>query len=67
MGGQFPDETPTLAEQIGELKRELGQRGVVYPKWVRNGRMTQYKADAQNGRMLAALATLERLYAEGQR
>jgi hypothetical protein len=67
MDGLFPSAAPTLAEQIGELKRELGQRAAVYPKWVRNGRITQAKADAQVARMTAALATLERLYAEGQR
>jgi type III pantothenate kinase len=52
---------------IGELKRELGQRAAVYPKWVRTGRMTHAKADAQLARLQGALETLERLYAEGQR
>lgn len=51
--------TPTIAEQITEVKRELGQRDRVFGRWVAEKRMSQDTADRQLGRMRAVLATLE--------
>lgn len=37
--------TVSLAEQLAEANRELGLRRALYPKWVRENRMRQDKAD----------------------
>jgi hypothetical protein len=50
--------TPTLEQQMDELKREIEMRRRVYPAWVKSGRMTQFEADTQNATLRAALATL---------
>jgi hypothetical protein len=51
--------TFTLAEQIAELRREIAVRQRVYPAWVRDGRLTQDKADRQLALLEAAAASLE--------
>jgi hypothetical protein len=54
----------SLTEQIAEVKLELKLRARVYPRWVAEGRMKQEAADFRTGRLLAILATLERLEKE---
>lgn len=61
----FPDTVPSLDEQIREVRRELQQRDRVYPRFVRNGVVTQARADHQMAAMRAALDTLERLKTGG--
>lgn len=51
--------TPTIAEQITEVRREIAQRERAYPRWVAEKRMTEAASDRQLGRMRAVLATLE--------
>lgn len=56
--------TPTLHEQIAEIKRELYMRRSVYPKLIARRKLTQREADEQNRRLEAALQTLEDLKRE---
>ena len=56
-----------LADQIGELKRELGQRRPVYRRLIEGGRLSQRQAEVQMDRLCAALATLQRLFDAGPR
>lgn len=51
----------TLDEQIECVRREIGMRRRVYPRWVEIGRITQAHADHQIAAMEAVLATLESL------
>ena len=53
--------TPTLDEQIDCVKREIGMRERVYPKWVQLRRLSQEQADRELGRMRAVLNTLQNL------
>lgn len=48
----------TLDEQIAELKRELGVRERVYPKWIEMGRITKEKAEENKGKLQAAIKTM---------
>ena len=57
MAGE-PDTTWPLDDQIAELKRELAIRKSVYPKWIKNARMTRDNAAVYWGRMRSALHTL---------
>lgn len=50
-----------LADQIAELKRELGMRKRLYPQWVRNRQMHEIEAAVRTARLEAAIATLEGL------
>lgn len=52
-------ETFTLEQQIACLARELRMREACYPKWVKERRMLQSKADHELGAMRAALTTLQ--------
>lgn len=51
----------SIEEQIACLKREIGMRERLYPRWVSMQKMSQAKADTELGAMKAALATLERV------
>lgn len=53
--------TPTLDDQIDCVKREIGMRERVYPKWVQLRRLSQEQADRELGRMRAVLNTLQNL------
>lgn len=53
-------DTPTIAEQIACVERELGMRGRVYPRWVANGKLNKAAADLEIRRMEAVKATLLR-------
>jgi hypothetical protein len=63
-----PAERPaaTLAEQIGEVKRELGMRRRVYPRYVAAGKADAQEAERRIAAMAAALDTLEALAAVGR-
>lgn len=61
MSDMFPETLPTLAEQIREVRREIEQRETHYPRFVRNGIVTQARADRQLASMRAVLDTLERM------
>jgi hypothetical protein len=51
----------TLDEQIICVKREIGMRQRVYPRWVASGKMKQDKADYEIATMEAVLKTLAEL------
>ena len=48
----------SIEKQITAIKREIGYREFLYPKWVSSGKMTQQKADYQIAVMKAILKTL---------
>lgn len=50
----------TLQEQIDCVRREIGMRERVYPRWVASGKMTQTKADHEIATMREVLETLGR-------
>lgn len=47
------------ADQIRELKREIGVRKSVYPGWVAKGNLTQEAADHRIACLEAILARIE--------
>lgn len=51
----------TIDHQLAEVRREIGLRKRVYPRWVKDGRMTQVAADEQIAAMEAVRSTLERV------
>jgi hypothetical protein len=51
----------TLREQLDCARRELALRKSVYPKWVRENRMTPTKAAHEIAAMEAIHATLEKV------
>lgn len=51
----------TLDQQIACLARELAVRETCYPKWVKEHRMLQSKADHEIAAMRESLATLKKL------
>lgn len=51
----------SIVDQLSCAKRELAMRQNVYPKWVRDGRMTQAKADDEIECMQSIVASLEKL------
>lgn len=53
-----------LAEQIAEVKREIGLRRRVYPGFIAAHRLKQADGDRQIARLEAVLATLEELAAK---
>lgn len=55
--------TITIEQQIASVKREIGLRQSVYPKFVAAKRMSQEKADHELEAMRAVLRTLEGLTA----
>ena len=50
-----------LQDQIQCVKREIGMRESVYPRWVQNGKMKQFKADEEIATMKEVLKTLQGL------
>jgi hypothetical protein len=54
----------TLAEQIAEVKREIGFRERVYAHSVQNRRISQYEADRRIEIMKAVLDTLQSIKQE---
>ena len=57
--------TPTLEEQIAELRREIGLRERVYPGWIAAKKMKADQAERSMARIKAALETLEGLSGDG--
>lgn len=51
-------EVDTLDAQIECIRREISFRERVYPRWVRQGKLTQQAADIEMARMRAVLNTL---------
>ncbi|MFN3349086.1 hypothetical protein [Pseudorhodoplanes sp.] len=51
----------SLAEQIACVRREIGMRERVYPKWVSAGRMKAETAERELRAMMAVMATLTAL------
>ena len=45
----------TTEDKLGEIKREIGLRMTLYPRWVQVGKISQQKADKQLG-ILRAIA-----------
>ena len=56
--------TPTIDEQIAEVKREIALRNVVYPKFIESKRLKPETAKRQIDNMIAALHTLMRVKEE---
>lgn len=54
-------EAIPLERQIACVRREVGMRRHVYPRWVATSKMSQDDADRQIATMEAVQATLERL------
>lgn len=52
-----------LVEQIACVERELHLRRNVYPRWVKQGKLTQAAADTELRRMQGVLDTLRGLVA----
>ena len=53
--------TPTIAEQIAAVDRELDLRRKHYPRWVRQEKLTQTAADLEIKRMEAVRESLVRM------
>lgn len=53
-----------LFDQLACIRREIGMRKRVYPRWVATQKMTQAKADAEIAAMEAVLATLASIQAD---
>lgn len=51
--------TITIDRQIAAVRDEIGKRKRLYPKWVREQRMTQAESDDRIACMEAVRATLE--------
>lgn len=58
MGTLNPTAVP-LPEQIAEIKREIGLRQRVYPRWIESGKLKRAAADHQMAAISSVLATLE--------
>lgn len=57
-------DSPTIAEQIAAVERELRMRGRVYPRWVAQGKLTKAAADLEIKRMEAVRASLVKMQDE---
>ena len=51
----------TIDEQIAEVKRELGLRQKLYPRWIEKRTLKQENADRQMALMQSILDTLKQL------
>ena len=60
------DRNFTASDKLAAVRREIGMRRRVYPRWVINGKMTQAKADEETAVMEAIAADYER-QVEGER
>ena len=56
--------THTIDEQIREVRREIGMRHHVYPRFVESKRITQAQSDERIALLEAVCDTLERLRSE---
>lgn len=67
MNGTRPDDDPApqvpvgLDEQIACVERELSFRRRLYPRWVKDKKLTKEAAADEERRMAGVLATLQRL------
>ena len=57
----MPNVPDSLEAQIAEIDRELAMRKAAYPKWIRDGRLSQTQADRQMAAMQAVASTLRRM------
>lgn len=51
----------SLDEQLECIKREIGMRERVYPRWVQSAKMSQAKADREIACMRSVWITLDQL------
>lgn len=49
----------SIDEQIACVARELAMRSNVYPRWVKQGKLSQENADKEMRRLTAVMATLK--------
>lgn len=54
----------SLEVQVACIRREIGMRERVYPRWVSTAKMTPKRADEEIAAMKAVLATLVELQAK---
>lgn len=54
----------SLDRQAAAVRREIGMRRHLYPRWVESGKLTQQQADDGIAAMESVLQTLQRLIAE---
>lgn len=59
-------EPITIERQIAAVRKEIGMRLRVFPRWVQAGKMTQQQSDDGIAAMRAVQATLEQLRDERQ-
>jgi hypothetical protein len=53
-----------VCDQLSELRRDYVLRQRVYPRWVRDGKMSAGDAETFQARLLAAIRTIERVAAD---
>lgn len=58
-------EAPNIERQLACVQRELKMREQVYPRWVREGKMTQRQMDQELEDMRAVEATLQSIREQG--
>lgn len=58
-------EEITLADQLAEVERELKARVFLYPRMVKDGKLTQNMADTRLRRMEAVARTLRQMTQRG--
>lgn len=56
-------EKPNKAAQLAELKRELQMRQRVYPRWVREGRLSKDQMDFRVACLIEVIADFEARHA----
>jgi hypothetical protein len=54
-------QKPTLQQTIGELERELATRNKVYPRWIREGKITEGTANHRRDCISEAIRLLDEL------
>jgi hypothetical protein len=54
-------QRPTLQQTIGELERELATRDRAYPRWIREGKITEETANQRRDCISEAIRLLDEL------
>jgi hypothetical protein len=54
-------QTPTMQQVIRELERELATRNKVYPRWIREGKITEGTANHRRDCISEAIRLLDEL------
>lgn len=65
MGMVMPASDIPIADQIVCVQREIGMREKLYPRWVKDRKLTFESADLELARMRAVLLSLQAVQAAG--